>query len=194
MASLVDRLARLFAWLGGAVLAGLVLLTCLSILGRLLNGLLHSDWVQAAVPAFASSLLALGIGPINGDYELVEAGMAFAIFAFLPLCQLRGAHATVDIFTSSLPQPSQRVLRAVVELVFAGVVILIAWQLFEGMQSKRNSGQTTFLIEFPLWWAYAASLSGAVIAALVAVHVAGHQVADLVTSNRGDAHNIGPDQ
>ena len=33
------------------------------------------------------------------DYELVEAGVAFAIFAFIPLCQIYGSHATVDIFT-----------------------------------------------------------------------------------------------
>jgi len=145
----IERLARLFALLGGLVLSVLIVLTCLSVVGRSLNGLLHTASVQALGP-WVDALLDLGIGPINGDFELVEAGMAFAIFAFLPLCQLNGAHASVDIF----------------------------------LLSKRSSGQTTFLLEFPVWWAYAFSLSGAGVAALVSVYVACMHVAECVTGQR----------
>ena len=168
----IDHLARLFALLGGVVLAALILMTCLSITGRALNSVLHSDIVQAWAGDLAAVLLRSGIGPINGDFELVEAGMAFAIFAFLPLCQLRGAHASVDIITARLSPATQRVLRMGIEVVFAAVLVLIAWKLFEGMESKRRSGQTTLLLEYPLWWAYAASLVGSVVAALVAIFVA----------------------
>ncbi len=173
---LIERLARLFALLGGVVLSGLILLTCLSILGRVLNGILHSDSVQMMAPEFASRLLALGIGPINGDFEVVEAGMAFAIFAFLPLCHLHGAHTSVDLFAARLPERFARVLRAVIEVVFAAVLVLIAWQLFEGTQSKYRSGQTTFLLEYPVWWAYALCLVAACVTALVALYTAGLRV------------------
>ncbi len=179
-----DRIARLFAQLGGLVLSALILLTCLSIAGRLLNGLLHSDWFSTTLPSISESLLAVGIGPINGDFELVEAGMAFAIFAFLPLCQLRGAHAAVDIFTSRLPPRSDRLLSAVIDTLFAAVLLLIAWQLFEGTLSKRNSGQTTFILGFPLWWAYALSLTGAVVAAALSVFVAATRIAECVTGRQ----------
>lgn len=172
MYAVMDRLARVFALLGGAVLSALVILTCLSILGRTLNTLLHGDFLQSVAPGVASALLALGIGPINGDFELVEAGMAFTIFAFLPLCQLQGAHASVDIFTARLPARARAWLRMGIEVLFAAVLIVIAWQLGEGMQSKRASGQTTFLLQYPVWWGYAASLLAAVAAALVAVYVA----------------------
>ena len=172
MYSYIDRLSRLFALLGGLVLTALIVLTCLSIVGRLLNGVLHGDWVQSFAPEFANRLLALGLGPINGDFELVESGMAFAIFAFLPLCQLKSAHASVDIFTAALPLRLNRLLRALIEITFALVLVLIAWQLFAGTLSKFNSGQTTFLLEFPLWWAYALSLVAACAAALTAVYVA----------------------
>ena len=181
MHRVIDRLARVCAQLGGGVLSALIVLTCLSVAGRSLNGILHADWTQAVLPGVATMLLELGIGPINGDFELVEAGMAFAIFAFLPLCQLNGAHASVDIFTSALPPRGNRALRMVVEVVFAAVLILIAWQLLAGMQSKRNSGQTTFLLEFPVWWAYAVSLVPAVVAALVAVYVAGIRIVETMT-------------
>ena len=172
MHAFVERLARVFALLGGLALGALVVLTCLSIVGRSLNSLLHGDVARTLAPGLADALLATGLGPIDGDFELVEAGMAFAIFAFLPLCQLDGAHASVDVFTSRLSPRIERVLRAAIETVFAAVLILIAVQLFAGMQSKRGSGQTTFLLQFPLWWAYAASLAGAVVAASVSVYVA----------------------
>lgn len=172
MHAIIERLARLFAQLGGLVLSALIVLTCLSILGRSLNSVLHSDPLQSAIPTMANGLLALGIGPVNGDFELVEAGMAFAIFAFLPLCQLNGAHASVDIFTSTLPLRANRLLRMVIEIVFAAVLVLIAWKLFEGMESKRSSGQTTLLLQYPVWWGYAFSLSGAVMAAVVSVYLA----------------------
>ena len=176
---LFDKLARALAILGGFVLTALIVLTCLSILGRSANTALHGG-IHAVAPDLANALLAAGIGPIDGDYELVEAGIAFSIFAFLPLCQLRGGHASVDIFTAALPPPVNRVLRAVIEIVFALVLVMIAWQLFLGTESKRMSGQTTFLLQFPVWWAYALGLIGAVAAALVAIYVAVMRVGEAV--------------
>ncbi len=184
MYSFCNRLARLFALIGGLVLSVLVVLTCLSIAGRLLNGMLHADWLQSAMPSIAAMFLGWGIGPINGDFEIVEAGMAFAIFAFLPLCHLNGAHASVDIFTSKLPARVRQILGALVDVVFAAVLILIALQLFEGMQSKRNSGQTTLLLEFPVWWGYAASLAGAFTAAFISVYIALVRIAETVSGHQ----------
>ncbi|MEM1074150.1 MAG: TRAP transporter small permease [Pseudomonadota bacterium] len=180
MYGMIDRLARAFALLGGAVLSALVLLTCLSIAGRLINTVLHGGFAQTAMPGLADALLAAGVGPINGDFELVEAGMAFAIFAFLPLCQLKGAHASVDVFANRFRPLAHRVLSMIIDLTFAAILILIAWQLFLGLLSKMNSGQTTFLLEFPLWWAYAFSLSGALVAACVAAFVAAIRVVELM--------------
>lgn len=184
MYSFFDRLARFFALLGGIVLAALIVLTCLSVTGRVLNTLFHSDWIVGIAPGFAAAMLDLGVGPINGDFELVEAGMAFAIFAFLPLCQLNGAHASVDIFTAALPLRANRLLRGVVEAVFAAIMILIAWQLALGTISKMNTGQTTFLLQYPVWWGYALSLVAAIVAAAVAVYVAVLRLMETVTGQR----------
>ena len=181
MQKTADRLARLFALLGGATLSLLIVLVCASVIGRSLNGMMHSDWAQANLPQLADWLLGLGIGPINGDFEIVEAGMAFAIFAFLPICQLHGAHASVDIFTSNLPRSFNRVLRLLIELVFAAVLITLAWQLTLGGLSKYRSGQTTFLLEFPVWWSYAASIFAMWIAALIGVYVAAMRGLELIT-------------
>ena len=169
------------AVLGGIMLSLLILLTCVSIIGRALSGALHGDVATAWFPDLARTLLDLGVGPIMGDFELTEAGMAFAIFAFLPFTQLTGGHADVDIFTGRMGPRVNRVLTPLIAVVFAGVLVLIAWQLGSGTLSKYRSGQTTFLIQFPLWWAYALALVGAVVAAMVGVYVAAVRVIEAVT-------------
>ncbi|WP_298436785.1 TRAP transporter small permease [uncultured Jannaschia sp.] len=176
---IIEALARIMAILGGLVLSGLIIMTCLSIFGRFLNGVLNADMFEGVTAA--EWLLSLGIGPINGDFELIEAGMAFVIFAFLPITQITGGHASVDIFTNALGRGTNRALSALWALVFAAVLVLIAVQLWLGTEAKMRYGETTFLIQFPIWWAYAAALSGAVIAALAQAYVAAVRVAELVT-------------
>ncbi|GHG83605.1 hypothetical protein GCM10010961_09130 [Pseudodonghicola xiamenensis] len=143
---------------GGLVLSALIVMTCLSIIGR-----------------------RLGIGPITGDFELVEAGVAFAIFAFLPLCQITAGHASVDVLTNLFPARVNRFLRMVTEAIFAAVLVLIAWKLFDGMLAKKQHNETSFLLQFPLWWAYAASLLGAVVAAVVGIYMAGVRISECLT-------------
>jgi TRAP-type C4-dicarboxylate transport system permease small subunit len=109
--------------------------------------------------------------------------MAFAIFAFLPLCQITAGHATVDIFTNWLTGRRFRLLQFAIEVLFAAVLITIAVQLKEGMDGRIRSGQTTFLLQFPVWWSYAASLVGAVAAAIVGVWTALARGWELLTNH-----------
>ena len=180
MHNLATRAARFMAICGGLVLALLILLICISVVGRSLNGVLHG-WIGTALPAVSAWLLQAGVGPINGDFELVEVGVAFSIFSFLPLCQIFGGHASVDIFTSKLPRGVSRGLQMVIDTVFAIALIVMAYQLYKGMLSKLSYGDTTFLLQFPIWWAYAASLVGAVMAAVISVYVAWVRIMELAT-------------
>jgi len=177
-------ISRIMAILGGIVLSVLILIICLSILGRTANTILNSDAVQAIIPGLADWLIKAGIGAIRGDFELVEAGMAFAIFAFLPLTQVTAGHATVDIFTSWMPDRALRVLRAAIEILFAVTLVVIAVQLKSGMDGKISSGQTTFLLQFPVWWSYAASVVGAGVAAIVGVYMAAVRVLEAMTGRQ----------
>ncbi len=147
-----------FAIAGGLVLVALIAVVGASIIGR-----------------------ETGLGAITGDYELVEAGTAFAVFAFLPYAHITGGHAVVDVFTRYLPARAGRVLDMVIALVFALVLVVIAVQLFHGTLAKYRSGQTTFLLQFPLWWAYGASLVAAWAGAVVGVYVAGVRIVEAAT-------------
>ena len=179
MKNLATQAARLMAICGGLVLTVLIVLICISVIGRSLNGLLHG-WIGAVMPDLSAWALDLGVGPINGDFELVEAGVAFAIFAFLPLCQISAGHASVDIFTAKLPTRINRLLQLAIDVIFAVVLIAIAYQLYNGMLSKQRYGDTTFLLQFPIWWAYAASLSGSILTAVISFYVAGIRALELM--------------
>lgn len=182
---LVTRLAHFMALLGGVVLLALIAMTCISVLGRGLNTFGHSAMLNELAPSIAEALLASGISALTGDFELVEAGIAFAIFAFLPICQLKGGHATVDIFTNQLPPKVNRMLIVFWEVILTLVVLLIAWRLFEGLQSKFRNGETTFLLQFQIWWAYAASFVASVVAGLIALYAAGARVMGMLSGRDG---------
>ncbi|MGR3792568.1 TRAP transporter small permease [Vannielia sp. SX4] len=166
---------------GGVVLVALILLTCISVVGRGLNTFGHSDFLQNAAEGLANTLLGTGVGPVNGDFEIVEAGIAFAIFSFLPICQLFSAHATVDVFTSFLSKRTNAVIITFWEIVFTVIVLLITWRLYYGLEDKLGNGETSLLLQFPIWWAFLASFIAAVVASLVAVYCAVGRIMELTT-------------
>lgn len=161
MARAIEWLARLLALLGGLVLVALTIITCISIAGR--------------------ALISLGLGPVPGDFELVEAGMAFAIFAFLPWCQLNRGHANVDLFTSFLSERTNRWIDLIAEIVMGIIVVVITWKLKDGMFDKIRYHETTFILQFPVWWAYAASLAAAAIGCIIAVWMIFVRLREVVT-------------
>lgn len=172
MARGVTTLARGMAVLGGLVLLALVIMTCVSVTGGLINSALHSDAIETRIPELADWVLGLGVGPLFGDTEMVEVGIAFVIFCFLPLCQISGAHASVDVFASHFPDVVNRVLQLLIDVIFAFVLVLIAWRLFDGLLEKQSYNETTYDLQFPIWWSYAASCAASVIAALVGIYIA----------------------
>lgn len=147
----IERLARALAILGGLVLVVITLLTVVSITGR--------------------AFVRLGLGPIPGDFELVEAMTAFAVFSFLPWCQLRGAHATVDVFTSFFPDGVNRFINLVTEILMTFVIVLIAWRLWYGMMDKMRYNETTFILQFPVWWGFAAAMVAVAVGVVVSFYM-----------------------
>lgn len=149
MHRLIQSLAHFTALIGGLVLLGLILMTTFSVLGR-----------------------SVGVGEITGNYELLEAGIAFAIFSFLPITQLYGAHASVDVFTSFLGSRASRWIVAFWEVVLAATIMLIVWRLTAGALSHYERGGTTTFLQFPLWWPYTACVWAGGVASVVAIYCA----------------------
>jgi TRAP-type C4-dicarboxylate transport system permease small subunit len=169
---MVHGLSYAVAVVGGLALTAIILMVCLSILGRTASGFLYSGFVTQFAPDLANSLLAMGVGPVRGDYELLELGMAFCIFCFLPYCQVTSGHATVDIFTSGLSERFKRYLQMVIEITFAAVLVVVAMRLYDGMLTIQRRNSMTFMLQIPLWWSYLAAFYPAALAAAVGCYMA----------------------
>jgi len=176
----IHFLARFTALIGGVVLIALILLTTFSIIGRSINKFLHNDFFDTTLTSLSQFLLDLGVGEINGGYELLEAGVAFAIFSFLPIAQFYGAHATVDVFTSFLPRRANRWIAAFWEVVLFLVILLIVLQLYGGMERYIRNGQTTLFLQFPVWWAYALSFGAGVVACITGLYCAFMRIGEAI--------------
>jgi TRAP-type C4-dicarboxylate transport system permease small subunit len=144
----IGRIAALLALAGGAVLVLMVVLTCLSIGGR--------------------ALVPLGLGAIPGDVELVEMGVAFAVFSFFPWCQYKDGHARVDLIQRFLSPMSRWILNLVSDVSMFAISLAIATTLVQGMLDKFEFNETTFILRLPLWPGYALCLVGAFAGVLVA--------------------------
>lgn len=175
-------IAWIMAVIGGITLGLMVLMLCTSILGRTASSLLHSPWMQTNLPDLAIRLRQAGVGPIHGDYEFLVAGMAFSIFCFLGWCQITAGHATVDVFTARLSDRRRRWLQMAIEILFAAALVLIAVQLYDGMNTLARRRSTTFLLQYPLWWNYALALVPAVITAVIGVYMALIRIAEALTN------------
>lgn len=161
----IERLALSSALLGGGVLLGVIIMTCLSIIGRALND--------------------FGLGPIQGDFEMVEMGVGFAIFAFLPWCQFRRGHATVDLFQARMGQRMNNTIDLIADLAMLVIASLIAWRLWLGMLDKKSYSETTFILQFPVWIPYLAALIGAAVFVVVSLFCVWRSARELT----GPAHD-----
>lgn len=161
LAGFVNGLAKALAILGGIVLVVITAITVISITGR--------------------AFIWAGLRPVPGDFELVEAGVGFAVFAFLPWCQINRGHATVDIFTSFFPDQVNRHIDVMAEVLMTIAITFIAWRLWFGLQDKIRHGEVTFILQYPVWWAFAACMAAAVVAVIVSFYMVGVRLAELKT-------------
>lgn len=143
MNRLIYGLARAMTWFGAVVLVLLSVMSVISIAGRALSG--------------------LGLGPVPGDFELVEAGTALAVFCFLPWAHLKRGHAVVDLFWRAYPAPMQRLLDIAADLLMFVIWVVLVWRMSVSMMDYRENGEVTFILQFPVWWGYAVSMVPAVI-------------------------------
>ncbi len=147
MSSFIYGLSRSLSWFGGVVLTALALLSVVSITGRALAG--------------------FGYGPVPGDFELVEAGTALAVFCFLPWAHLKRGHATVDLFWGTFPAWMKRALMVLSDLLMLLLWGLLVWRMSIAMHDYRANGEVTFILQMPVWWGYAASFVPAVIGVVI---------------------------
>jgi TRAP-type C4-dicarboxylate transport system permease small subunit len=127
-APVLERVAGLFAALGGLLAIGVAVLVCASVLGR---------WLFSA--------------PIRGDFEFVRIATALAVFAYLPYTQARRANINVDTFTRFLPARVNAAIDGFWDLVFAVGMGICAYGLYLGAFDAKDNWETTIELQLQLW-------------------------------------------
>lgn len=154
---------------GGAVLIAMTAMTVVSIVGRSLNR--------------------FGLGPVPGDFELIEVGAAFAIFAFLPWCQLKRGHVTVDLFLARFSAKANYGIDIAANLLMTLAAAIMLWRLTLGMLDKHAYGETSFILQFPAWWGYAGAMAGAILFALVCAFTVWRSIREFAQASNGANNN-----
>jgi TRAP-type C4-dicarboxylate transport system permease small subunit len=161
----IGTIARILAVAGGIVLVALAVMSVVSIVGR----------------AFTR----MGLGPVPGDFELVEAGCAVAVFAFLPWCQFRQANVTVDILASYLPTRVWASLAVIGNVAMSIISLIVTWQLWLGFRDKLAYGETSMILQMPVWWGYAAGVVAAFVFVLTCFYTVWRSLNEAIAGAQG---------
>lgn len=146
LTTVLDRLARFCSLYAGLVMIGIAGMTVWSVIGR--------DFFGAA---------------LLGDFELVQVGMACAVAAFMPLCQLRRSNIIVDFFTLKASARSRQMLDRIGALALAAMMILLAWRTAIGAADAWRYGTASMMMQFPEWIAYASIVPPLLLTAAIAI-------------------------
>lgn len=131
LAAAIRKFVELWALAGGVLLLAIVLLNAASLTGNI----------------FLSQ-------PVPGDFEIVEMGVAVAVFCFLPYCQITGANVSADIFTSGVGPRMIATFGMLGSLVAFGFAILLLWRMYDGLLDYRLYLQVTTIYQIPIWYAF----------------------------------------
>ncbi|MCC6471409.1 MAG: TRAP transporter small permease [Alphaproteobacteria bacterium] len=105
--------------------------------------------------------------PVPGDFELAQMLTAVAVFAFLPVCQLKRGNIIVDFFTATARPRTRHALDCVSCLLFAVFALLICVGTARGAADAFRSHTTTMVLGVPT--GYAMSIGAVCTAWLVVV-------------------------
>ncbi len=142
-------LCAVSALFGGSVLVALALMVCASI-----------------------ALRATGFSPIQGDFELLQVGLAIAVGGFLPWCHLKGGNIYIDFVTARASTRTQHRLEAFAGVLVAIMMALVSWRAGAGALAAKASGEVTMIRGFPLWISYLLMTPGLALTSLVALEIA----------------------
>ncbi len=138
VAALVAAVARCLALGGGTLMLAAALMVTLSVSGR-----------------------RLGLGPVPGDFELVQMACGVAVLWFLPYATIARAHIVVEALTERLPRRARTFLDGLGLFGFVALGLLLATTMAQGVLDLRRAGTTTMVLQVPQVWAMAAAWLGA---------------------------------
>lgn len=165
---LTRRLTTGLTILGFAALLALALATCVDIVGR-------SGFKR----------------PLHGVGDLAAVIMAVIVASSFPACFADRRNIGVDLLGDALGPRAHRWLDVFGHVASLAFVTIFAWQLAKYAADIQSSGQTTWVLKWPIapWWWVAASL--AALAVPVQVVVLLSALTEALNRHRGSAPAAG---
>ena len=143
---IAQALATASAWMAGAVLVALMILTVADVVSRnILNQ------------------------PIGGVFDLTHFAVLAMVFLGLAYCSFFGAHVSIELVYDRLPTWAQRVLDGIANFIGAALYVLIAWRSWVQADLVRDLNEASELLQIPKYPFYWLLAAGAVLFALVMV-------------------------
>lgn len=98
--------------------------------------------------------------PIDGVAEISKLLVAVVIASFFPLSLAGRQHIAIDLLGSRLPAGLRRAVEGFAAGVTLVVVALVAWRLILYTDETARSGETTWVLGWPVapWWVAVAGL------------------------------------
>ncbi len=88
--------------------------------------------------------------PVRGAFEITELMLVVLIFAGLPLVTHAGEHVTMDLIDRMLGSRAQAVLNRAMELICAGLMFFLMWQMWLKAGKIAGYGDTTDILRIPV--------------------------------------------
>lgn len=145
--------ARLMAIFGGLIFVVLVIMSVVSIVGRKTVGFV-----------------------VPGDVEVLQMMAACAAASFFPYCHLLHGDVKVDFFTHNLSQRTLWIMDAVGSLLVGIFGALIAWRSWEGAMTVKQFGETSMILQWPVWIPQALMVPGFLLLAVAGGYMFMHQL------------------
>ncbi len=114
--------------------------------------------------------------PVPGDFELVEMGSAVGASYFFAYCHLNRGDVKVDFFTQHWSAAKVMSLDAIGSLLIGLFASVIAWRTTVGAISLREVGESSAILDWPMWIVRLAMVPGFVLMALAGFYMAVHFV------------------
>jgi TRAP-type C4-dicarboxylate transport system permease small subunit len=108
--------------------------------------------------------------PISGEFELVSFGTSWAVYFFLPYCQLVKGNVVVDVFMARAGPRLRDVADAVGGLLFFAVIALLLWRMGVGAVEIAGTGQTSAVMKIRYWWSFPPALACLALLAVVTLY------------------------
>ena len=149
--SALFAVAKWFAFAGGLIFIAQVMMSVVSIVGRKLFN-----------------------APVPGDVEVLQMSAAFASATFFAYCHLMHGDVKVDFFTARMTSNRRLLLDTGGSFLVGLLGALLAWRTAVGAISLREAGESSAILDLPVWLAQALMVPSFILLALAGFYMCWH--------------------